>query len=274
MGGSYELRMSSVRTCRFPLVAAVLVAVLVPASGCGSSSSEAAGARYFQGVRDAVVRGAALDFAQGTGIGGSSYEVCVRGLLRKALDRPAITTLVQVYRRPGGQQFAAQALNALAAPLGARCGHRTYVPELVEASRALRAGIPTGAAVRTLGVTYGPYLGVRCRRAYRVGCDSVGIDVVFATAATRVTAVVGNLRVRLRTPGMHNAVPHHDWVGTFSNAGLERPRSPFHISGHRPGGAWGGNPALFVPVELQVDFVGGHRAHALFPRVFVSPGWG
>lgn len=77
----------------------------------------------FERVRGAVLRGAAKDFAQGTGIGGPAFESCVRELLGRVLDRPAIARLVQVYRRPDGQQFAAQALNALASPLGAECGH-------------------------------------------------------------------------------------------------------------------------------------------------------
>jgi hypothetical protein len=65
----------------------------------------------------------------------------VRRLLRQALDRATIRELVRIYRTPDGQPYAAQALNGLAAPLAARCGHRTYVPELVEASRGLRKGL-------------------------------------------------------------------------------------------------------------------------------------
>jgi hypothetical protein len=95
---------------------------------------------YFEGIREAVVRGTGRDFAQGTGIGGPAFEACLRGLLREALDRATITGLLQLYRMPDGQPFAAQALNRLAAPLAARCGHRAYVPELVEASRGLRGG--------------------------------------------------------------------------------------------------------------------------------------
>jgi hypothetical protein len=285
--------MARPRSASSLLVAAILGVALMSVSACGSASTEADSAAagstnvekqalsdyersgYFERIRDAVLQVAAMDFAQGTGIGGPAYESCVRRLLREALDRPTITTLVQVYRRPGGQQFAAQALNALSSPLGAMCGHRSYVPELVDASRGLREGKPTGAAVRTLGVTYGPFLGVRCRRADHIGCDRVGVDVVLATAATGAVALVGDRRARLRTPGVHNAVRHHDWVGTFSNAGMDRRGSPFHIRGNRRAGAvWAGSPPVYLPIELRVRFADGHSASALFPRVFVSPGWG
>jgi hypothetical protein len=286
--------MAPLDSARPLLVAAILGASLVTASGCGSASTEAdstsagaaavglkreAGEReragYFKRLRDAVLRGAARDFALGSGIGGPAFESCVRGLMREALDRPTIIRLVLVYRRPHGQQFAAQALNGLAAPLAASCGHRTYVPELVEASRGLRAGRPTGAAVRTLGVTYGPYLGVRCWQADHIGCETVGIDVVFSAAATRVVAMIGDRRLRLHTPGMHSGAPYRDWVGTLTAAGMSRPASPLHVRGYGRGdGIWAGNPPVYVPVELRVRFADGRSAAALFPAVFLSPGWG
>lgn len=276
----------------FLLVAAVAMAITLP--GCGSTATDGSPSKtgqgvarleralaakeradYFERVRTAVVNGARRDFAQGTGIGGPAYATCVRGLLREALDRVTITRLVQVYRRPGGQQFAAQGLNALASPLGAKCGHRYYVPELVEASRGLREGDLTGAAGGKLGVTYGPYLGVRCGRSNRRRCDSVGIDVVFGHAAVGVVAVIGGRRLRLRTPGLHNGVRYRDWVGTFSEVGLERPGSPFYLwKGIRPRRFWAGNPAVYLPVGLQVRFASGRRADAILPKVFLSPGWG
>jgi hypothetical protein len=91
-------------------------------------------------VRGAVVRGAVRDFGQGTGIGGAEFESCVIGFLDEALDRPTIERLTQIYKRRDGQALAAQALNEIASPLGAMCGHRSYVPELVEASRGLGRG--------------------------------------------------------------------------------------------------------------------------------------
>jgi hypothetical protein len=218
---------------------------------------------YLERVRDAVVRGAATDFAIGTGIGGPSFEACVKGLLREALDGPTIGNLVAVYRRPGGVAYAAQALNALAAPLAARCGHRSWVPELVEAARGLRSAAPIGAAIEKLGVTYGPYLGMRCRHAGYGRCDRVGIDVVFGHAARSVDAVIGCARtIRLRTPGRHDGVEYRDWVGTFTHADLPPRR-------HNRDQA-----LAYVPIELRVEFADGRRAQALFPHVLVSSGWG
>jgi hypothetical protein len=273
---------------------ALAVVIAFVAVGCGSGSSPRTAGRLdstvaslqraaasrsqsddFQRLRAAILGGAARDFAQGTGIGGPGYEDCVLGLLREALDRPALASLVQVYRRPDGQQFSAQALNSLAAPAGARCGHRWYVPELVEASRGLRRGHLAGTAVKRLGITYGPYLGVRCRSANHPGCDRVGIDLVLKHAATRVLALIGDRRLRLHTPGMHSGVRYRDWVGTLSHAGLDRPGSPLQIPDNgRASGIWAGYPPVYVAVEFDITFADGRRVRALIPRVFLSPGWG
>lgn len=161
--------------------------------------------------------------------------------------------------------------------LGRRSGEQRSAADAkpAEASRGLREGKPTGAPARALGVTYGPYLGVRCRRADHIGCDRVGIDIVLSDPAIRAEAVVAGRRLRLRTPGFHSGVRFRDWVGTVQNAGMRRPDSPFRVRGHGRGHRlWAGSPPLYVPVELRVRLVGGRQEAALFPRVFVSPGWG
>ena len=286
--------MAALRRTRRAALVAVLVATATAAAGCGSATPETesadlapavaalrrdaadqARALRFRRLREAVVRGARRDFAIGTGVGGRRYESCVLALLREALDRATLTRLVAVYRRPDGQPFAAQALNQLAVPLGARCGHPYFVPELVEASRALRGSHLAAAGTERLKIDYGPYLGVRCRRPYHHGCDLVGIDVVLRHAATRVLALVGDRRLALRTPGMHDGVRYRDWVGTFRDAGFDRPGSPFRIPDRgRASGVWGGSPPVYVRVELRVDFATGRHARALLPDVFLSPGWG
>lgn len=218
---------------------------------------------YLDRVRNAVVHGAAVDFALGTGIGGRPFEACVKGLLREALDGPTIGNLVAVYRRPAGTAYAAQALNALTAPLAASCGRRSWVPELIEAARGLRSAAPIGAAIKRLGVTYGPYLGMRCRHVGYGRCGLVGIDVVFGHAATSVRAAIGDAQtITLRTPGRHNGIEYRDWVGTFTHADLP-PRRHDH-----------GQALAYVPIELRVEFADGRRAHALFSHVLVSSGWG
>jgi hypothetical protein len=217
---------------------------------------------YLDRVRGAVIRGAATDFALATGIGGPSFEACVKVGLRDALDAATIGNLVAVYRRPGGVAYAAQALNALAAPPAASCGHRHWVPELVEAARGLRSAAPIGAAIEKLGVTYGPYLGMRCRHAGYGRCGRFGIDVVFGHAASRVLATVGPQTIRLRTPGLHNGVEYRDWVGTFTHADLPPRRR------HRD------QDLVYVGVELRVHFADGRRARAVFSHVLVSSGWG
>lgn len=244
-----------------PIVVAALLAAT--AGGSGTLARHSARAAYFDHVRDAVVRGAARDFNEGTGIGGPDFEACVKGQLREALDAPTLTSLTAIYRRPGGSAYAAQTLNAIAAPLAARCGHRYWVPELVDAARGLSFTHPTGAAVRHLGVTYGPYLGLRCSHPVaKADCERIGIDVVFRRAATRVVAIAGDQRIKLRTPGQHDGVRRHDWVGTFTEAGIA------------PGSYENGVNVIRVPVELRVAFAGGRHAHALFPRAILAPGWG
>jgi hypothetical protein len=121
---------------------------------------------------------------------------------------------------------------------------------------------PNGAAAEKLGLTYGPYLGQRCRQRDYTHCRRIGIDVVFDRRATRVVAEVGGERVVLRTPGRHSGVRFRDWVGTFTRPDLHRHHS-------RPG-----TYLIDVPVEIHVHFADGRRAAAVVPRVLLSPGWG
>jgi hypothetical protein len=244
---------------------AAVAAIFAIGGGTASGSARAAGTQgrtaYLERVRDAVVHGATADFDAGTGIGGPSFEACVERRLREALDRPTIARLVAIYRRPYGTAHVAQALNALTAPLAARCGHRTWVPELVGAAGGLRSAAPNGAAIEKLGVTYGPYLGRRCHRPGPRNCGTIGIDVVFGHAATRVEAIAGSRTIRLRTPGRNNGIRFRDWVGTFTDADFGRIGSRHH-----------GNVA-YTAVELRVRFADGRRARALLPHVLVSPAW-
>lgn len=233
------------------------------ASGSGTAGSvHGRQAAYFELVRSAVLAGLRRDFREGTGIGGRPFESCLEGMLRERLDPPAITSLVAIHRTPAGNAYAAQALNGLAAPLAARCGHRYWVPELVGAAEGLSFGHPTGAAVRRLDLTYGPYLGRRCAPPGRRNCERVGIDVVFRHAATRVVAISGAQVIRLRTPGKHDGVRFRDWVGLFTHAGFPRPSR----------GA--GGTIVYAPVELRVRFADGRRVAALLPHVALMPGWG
>ena len=253
------------RLTALALLIPVALAALFSASagGSGTAARHSGRAVYFAHVRDAVVHGAARDFAQGTGIGGPTYAACVKSELGAALDPPTISSLASVYRRPGNSALVAQILNAMALPGATRCGHRYWVPELTGAARGLSFSHDTGVAVRTLGVSYGPFLGARCRVARSRHCGRVGIDVVFRRPVTSVVAYIGIQHTRLVTPGLHNGVTNHDWVGTFTRARFT-PRGPFNIN----------NEPFYVAVELRVIFAGGRHAHALFPRVLLAPGWG
>ena len=269
---------------RFALAPLLLFLALVV--GCGSSGSPpverpasiSPAATDFDRMRDKVLLGLATDFRGGTQAGPDGFGLCVRLGMRRALTRAQLSRLVSVYRRPGGQQFAAQALNALAAPIGAECGGAKFVPEMIGASEALGGDYPLSRldiAARRLGVVYGPYLGVRCGRAGSTRCDQIGIDIVLHRQAAAVTAWVGGRRLRLRTPGLHNGVAGRDWVGYLGRAGLNRPGSPFRIprNGRDPG-TWAGYPPVYVPVRLAIAYSSGDRVLGTLPRVFLSPGWG
>jgi hypothetical protein len=241
-----------------------LLAATVALVGLGSRPASGARPGYFAGVRDAVMRGVDRDFAEGTGVASASFRNCFEGRLREALDPGTITDLASVYRRPGGSAYAAQLLNAIASPLAARCGHRAWVPELTGAAAGLAHTHATGAAAKALGITYGPYLGIRCdARERREGCAKVGIDVVLRRPARAVTAIAGGQTIHLVTPGKHDGVRRHDWVGTFTKADLLPPR-PYELTAH----------PIPAEVELRVRFTDGRRRTALLPHALISPGWG
>jgi hypothetical protein len=268
-----------------PLALLCLIAFSV--SACGSSDSAPAGTTSaaprsrpvaFSRMRDAVVRGVAVDYRTGTGAGPARFGFCLRLGMRRALDVAELNRLVSVYRRPEGQPLAAQALNALAAPIGAKCGGAEFVPELVAASRALGGRYPLSrleTAARRAGVTYGPYVGVSCSRSGPIHCDRVGFDVVLRRRANAVTAWVGGRRLRLRTPGLHTGVAGRDWVGFLNRVGLNRPGSAFHIpsNGHDPI-HWAGSPPVYLPVRLSAAYPGRGPVAVRLPSVFLSPGFG
>jgi hypothetical protein len=270
---------------RFAIALLSLLTVLV-AIGCGSISTEQmpaaaptkAAPTNYKLMRDKVILGAAKDFRLGTGAGPPRYALCVRLGMRRALTRGQLDHLVAVYRQAGGQQLAAQALNGLAAPIGAECGGARYVPELVQASEALGGAYPLshlGLAARRLGITYGPYLGITCRKASSTRCDSVGLDVVLRRDARAVTTWMGGRKLVLRTPGLHSGEAGRDWVGYLNRVGFARPGSPFHISSSgRSPGAWAGSPAVSLLVRFEIAYPGETTATGVLPHVPLRPGWG
>jgi hypothetical protein len=273
---------------RSRLPALLLLLLPLSVSACGSSETATTTARPAAAkspepvdvgrMRDAVVRGVAADFRAGTGAGPAGFGLCLRLGMRRRLDAAELNRLVSVYRRPDGQPLAAQALNALAAPIGKGCGGARFVPELIAASRALGGRYPLGrleATARRLGISYGPYIGVSCARPGPVHCDRVGFDVVLRRDAVAVTARVGGRRLRLRTPGMHSGVAGKDWIGFLDRVGLNRPDSPFHIpsNGHRPI-HWAGSPPVYLPVSIVATYPGDGRVTARLPGVLLSPGFG
>jgi hypothetical protein len=225
-------------------------------------------------LRRAVLQGVGRDYLSGTQVGPPSFGLCLQRGLRRGLDERTLRSLALVYRRPGGQAFTAQALADLAVPIGDRCGGRRFVPEMIAASIAFRAGHLPAAGVGAR-LSYGPYIGVTCRRPNRTRCDGVGVDLVLRREAVAVSATVGGRRLRLRTPGLHTGVAGRDWVGYLDRVGLGRRQSPFHVGSYGGSrGIWAGYPPVYVPVDLEIAYPGGRHVTGTLPRVSLSPGWG
>jgi hypothetical protein len=211
-------------------------------------------------LRGKVVTGVGEDFRGGTHAGPKGYGICVRVGIGRALDRATLRHLLAVSRRPHGGAHAAQALNALAVPIGDACGGRRFVPELVHAAAALRGARLVDSRAHRLGLEYGPYLGISCPRPSRRACDRIGVALVLRREARSVAAIVAGRRVQLVTPG---PVPHdadavgRDWGGFLENAGMRREGAP-----------------TYLPVRVAIVYPGGRREMLRMPPVRVSPGFG
>jgi hypothetical protein len=229
-------------------------------------------------LRDKILRGAAADYRAGTGVGPRRFGLCLRLGLRRALTGTQLDRLAAVYRRPSGRQFVAQALNRVAVPVGESCGGRQYVPEMIAASAGFAKVDLSELWSRRPGVVYGPYIGVSCSRASSTECDRVGFDLVLRRRAVAVAASAAGRSIHLISPG---PVPHsagaggRDWGGYLDHVGLSRKGSPFRIPANgRARGVWAGQPAVYLPVRVVATYSGGRRAAFVFPRVFLSPGFG
>ena len=255
-------------------------------SGCGSGGSTETtagpGNRPTQEdlgqLRDAVVRGVAEDFRGGTHAGPRRFDLCLRLGVRRALTVDEIDRLVSVYRRPGGQQFAAQALNELAAPVGAECGGARFVPEWWPPRKRSVAGTRSVASTARRGgsgSSTGRIWGSPATGPTRPDAESIGIDLVLRSDATSVRARVGGRPVDLRTPGLHTGDAGRDWVGYLHHAGFHRRGSAFFIS---PAGRgpqiWAGQPPVYLPVRLAIATAEEGRVTGRLGGVFLSPGWG
>lgn len=230
-------------------------------------------------LRDKILRGVAADYKAGTAdVGPRRFGLCLRLGLRRALTGTKLDSLVAVYRRPSGRQFVAQALNRVAAPVGDSCGGRRFVPEMLAASTGVAKVDLSELRSRRPGVVYGPYIGVSCPRANSTRCDRVGFDLVLRRRAVAVAASVAGRSIHLLSPG---PVPHNagaggrDWGGYLDDAGLSREGSLFRIPANgRARGVWAGQPAVYLPVRVVVTYPDGRRVAFVFPRIFLSPGFG
>jgi hypothetical protein len=127
-----------------------------------------------------------------------------------------------------------------------------------------RSGTDLDAAAKArLGLTYGPFMGLRCSHPVpKTACERIGIDIELRRPANAVVAIAGDKRIHLRTPGEHGGARRRDWVGTFTDAGIA------------PGSHERGTNVTRVRVELRIRFADGRRARAYFPHVLLAPGWG
>jgi hypothetical protein len=271
------------------VIALLSVALFLPACG-GSSEPPSVQAEVkvrpgswgrevvLSRLRDKILRGVAADYKAGTGVGPRRFGLCLRLGLRRALTGAQLDRLVAVYRRPSGRQFVAQALNRVAVPVGDSCGDRRFVPEMVAASTGFAKVDLSELRSRRPGVVYGPYIGVSCPRANSTHCDRVGFDLVLCRRAVAVVASVAGRSIHLISPG---PVPHNagaggrDWGGYLGDVGLSRKGSPFRIPANgRARRVWAGQPSVYLPVRVVATYPDGRRVAFVFPRVFLSPGFG
>jgi hypothetical protein len=241
-------------------------------SPTGTSGLSAPGAGQLRG---AVLDGARTDFRR-TRVH-RRFIACFLASLGRELTARQLNTLVETYRERG-QAFAAQELNARAAPVGDACGGRRDVPELVEASKALRGGAGASADERSgqLAVQYGPDIGVACRQANSVRCDRLGLDVVLQEPATQVSASIASRPIHVVTPGpvSHASARGRDWGGYLRDAGFTRRGSPLFIRTEGSRGRWAGEPPVHVDIRITATYRSGRTLTKVFRRVNLRPGWG
>lgn len=224
-------------------------------------------------LRRAVLERARTDF-KGTHVSGR-FIACFLPSLGRALTAGELTALIKIYRERG-QAFAAQELNALAAPVGDACGGRRYVPELVEASKAAEGGASADESSGRFMVRYGPDIGVACRRANSVRCDRLGFDVVLREPATRVSVSIAGRPIHVVTPGpvSHAAARGKDWGGFLQDAGFTRRGSPLFIRTHGSRDRWVGEPPVRADIRITATFSSGRSVTKTFRSVNLRPGWG
>ena len=229
-------------------------------------------------LRDKILRGVAADYKAGTDVGPRRFGLCLRLGLRRAMSGAQLDRLAAVYGQPSGRQLVAQALNRLAAPVGDGCGGRRFVPEMIAAATGFAKVDLSELRSRRPGVVYGPYVGVSCPQADSTGCDGVGLDLVLRRRAVAVAASVAGRSIHLISPGPvpNNAAARgRDWGGYLDDVGLNRKGSPFRIPANgRARGVWAGRPPVYLPVRAVATYPGGRRVAFVFPRVFLSPGFG
>jgi hypothetical protein len=159
-------------------------------------------------------------------------------------------------------------LGALALTAAARSASDPTVPRDDRQHRGF-GGVEKGR----LAVTYGPYLGVRCRVPNSIRCDEVGIDVVLKEWASHVSASIAGRAISLTTPGFRNGVRGTDWVRPrLAHAGLMRRGSPLYVGDGKR--RWLGDPPVYVPIRITATHADGSRRSTILPRVPLHAGWG
>jgi hypothetical protein len=156
---------------------------------------------------------------------------------------------------------------------GGSCGGHRFSALLVpgrgltlEELAAQGTGLSCGVRERQLRLAREPYLGVRCRTANSIACDTVGLAVWLRGRATGLRATIGS-----RTFALHRG--HGFWEASLHPAGLLDPASPLHVTPEEPPDRWFGRHPTSAVVRIQGRLPNGQVA-ARRLRLPLHPGWG
>lgn len=144
---------------------------------------------------------------------------------------------------------------------GASCGGNRFevliagpdAPTALKAARA--AGFSCGVREFQLSLARRPYLGVSCRRANSIACDTVQVLARVRSPVVGLSATIGGATFALHRIGGTDGLTV--WQGRLGPAGLSDPSSPLRVTVDRRPDYWAGRHPTSAVVRLAGRLAGG-----------------